>query len=113
MDWTITYYSELVQNEILALPAGFLARFLRYTNRIELYGPDLGMPHTRAMGEGLFELRLKAAEGIARVFYCTMIGKRIVMLHQFTKKTDKTPPRELAIARRRLKEVKDAYSQGT
>ena len=113
MDWTITYYSELVQNEILALPAGFLARFLRYTDRIELYGPDLGMPHTRAMGEGLFELRLKAAEGIARVFYCTMIGKRIVMLHQFTKKTDKTPPRELAIARRRLKEVKDAYSQGT
>jgi len=113
MDWTITYYSELVQNEILALPAGFLARFLRYTDRIELYGPDLGMPHTRAMGEGLFELRLKAAEGIARVFYCTMIGKRIVMLHQFTKKTDKTPPRELAIARWRLKEVKDAYSQGT
>ncbi len=113
MDWTITYYSELVQNEILALPAGFLARFLRYTDRIELYGPDLGMPHTRAMGEGLFELRLKAAEGIARVFYCTMIGKRIVMLHQFTKKTGKTPPRELAIARRRLKEVKDAYSQGT
>jgi phage-related protein len=62
------------------------------------------------MGEGLFELRLKALEGIARVFYCTMTGKKIVMLHQFTKKTDKTPPRELAIARRRLKEVKDAHS---
>jgi phage-related protein len=62
------------------------------------------------MGEGLFELRLKAAEGIARVFYCTMIGKRIVMLHQFTKKTEKTPPRELATARRRLKEVKNAHS---
>jgi phage-related protein len=110
MNWSITYYSEPVQNEILALPAGFLARFLRYADRMELYGPDLGMPHTRAMGEGLFELRLKAAEGIARVFYCTMIGKRIVMLHQFTKKTEKTPLRELAIARRRLKEVKDANS---
>lgn len=110
MNWTITYYSESLQNEILDLPAGFLARFLRYADRMELYGPDLGMPHTRARGEGLFELRLKAAEGIARVFYCTMIGKRIVMLHQFIKKTDKTPPKELAIARRRLKEIKDAYS---
>jgi phage-related protein len=110
MNWTITYYSESVQNEILVLPAGFLARFLRYTDRMELYGPDLGMPHTRAMGEGLFELRLKSAEGIARIFYCTMIGKRIVMLHQFAKKTDKTPPRELSIARRRLKEVKDAHA---
>ncbi len=110
MNWTITYYSESVQNEILTMPAGFLARFLKYTDRMELYGPDLGMPHTRSMSEGLFELRLKAAEGIARVFYCTMIGKRIVMLHQFTKKTEKTPPKELAIARRRLKEVKDAHS---
>jgi len=110
MNWTITYYSESVQNEILAMPAGFLARFLKYTDRMELYGPDLGMPHTRSMGEGLFELRLKAAEGIARVFYCTMIGKRIVMLHQFTKKTEKTPPRELATARRRWREVKNAYS---
>jgi len=110
MIWTITYYSESVQNEILAMPAGFLARFLKYADRMELYGPDLGMPHTRPMAEGLFELRLKAAEGIARVFYCTMIGKRIVILHQFTKKTEKTPTRELSIARRRLKEIKDAYS---
>lgn len=113
MNWKITYYSESVQDEILDLPAGFLARYLRYTDRMEVYGPDLGMPHTRAMGDGLFELRLKAAEGIARVFYCTMIGKRIVILHQFIKKTDQTPPKELAIARRRMKEVKDAHSQRT
>ena len=109
MHWTITYYSESVQHEILALPAGFLARYLRYTDRMQVYGPDLGMPHTRAMGQGLFELRLKAAEGIVRVFYCTVYGKNIVMLHQFTKKTDKTPPRELAVTRRRLQEVKDAH----
>lgn len=113
MNWTITYYSESLQNEVLDLPARFLARFLRYADRMELYGPDLGMPHTRAMGEGLFELRLKSAEGIVRIFYCTMIGKRIVMLHQFIKKTDKTPSKELAIARRRLKEINDAYSQRT
>jgi len=107
MNWTITYYSESVQAEILALPAGLLARYLRYSDRMEIYGPDIGMPHTRAMGEGLFELRLKAGEGIARVLYCTMIGKKIMILHQFIKKSDKTPPKELAIAIRRMKEVKN------
>lgn len=59
------------------------------------------------MGGGLFELRIKAAEGIARVFYCTVVGRRIVFLHQFVKKSDKTPPRELQIARRRLEEIID------
>jgi phage-related protein len=113
MHWTITYYSESVQEEILALPAGFLGRYLRYSDRMEIYGPDLGMPHTRSMGDGLFELRLKAAEGIGRVFYCTLVGKKIVMLHQFIKKTDKTPLKELEMARRRMKEIKNAYTQRT
>ena len=58
-----------------------------------------------SMGGGLFELRIKAAEGIARVFYCTVIDRRIVVLHQFVKKTDKTPPKELEIARRRMKDL--------
>lgn len=74
---------------------------------MELYRPDLGMPRTRAVGKGLFELRLKAAEGIARVFYCTIVDRQIVMLHQFVKKTEKTPAKELEIARRRMKEVKN------
>jgi phage-related protein len=113
MNWTIVYYSESLQEEILEMPAGFLGRYLRYSDRMEVYGPDLGMPHTRAMGEGLFELRLKAAEGIARLFYCTMVGKKIVILHQFIKKTDKTPSKELAIARRRMMEMKNAYTQRT
>ncbi|MDO8282145.1 MAG: type II toxin-antitoxin system RelE/ParE family toxin [Thermodesulfovibrionia bacterium] len=113
MNWTLTYYSESVQQEILAMPAGFLARYLRYSDRMEIFGPDLGMPHTRALGEGLFELRLKAAEGISRVFYCTMVGKKIMVLHQFIKKTDKTPAREIATARRRMKEVKNADTQRT
>ena len=108
MNWRVTFYSATLEEEILQLPAGFVARFLRYAERMEVYGPDLGMPHTRAIGDGLFELRLKAAEGIARVFYCTLVGRRIVMLHQFIKKTEKTPRKELEIARRRMKEVKDA-----
>jgi phage-related protein len=93
------------------MPTGFLGRYLRYSDRMEVYGPDLGMPHTRAMGDGLFELRLKADEGIARVFYCTMVGRKIVILHEFIKKSGKTHPRELTIARRRMKEVKHAYTQ--
>ena len=108
MTWSVTFYSAAVEADVLALPAGFVARFLRYAERMEIYGPDLGMPHTRAMGGGLFELRLKAAEGIARVFYCTVVERRIVVLHQFVKKSDKTPRKELEVARRRLKEIKDA-----
>jgi phage-related protein len=110
MNWTINYFSESVQREILGMPAGFLGRYLRYSDRMEVFGPDLGLPHTRAMGDGLFELRLKAAEGIARVFYCTIVGRKIVVLHQFIKKTDKTPPREIATVRRRMREVKNVYT---
>ncbi len=106
MTWNVTFYSQRVEDEVLALPAGLLARFLRYAERMETFGPDLGMPHTRAMGGGLFELRMKAAEGIARVLYCTVTGRQVVFLHQFVKKTDKTPPKELKIARQRMKEVK-------
>ncbi|MEZ5564043.1 MAG: type II toxin-antitoxin system RelE/ParE family toxin [Gammaproteobacteria bacterium] len=105
MNWKVTFYSPRLEEEILQLPAGFLARFVRYAERMEVYGPDLGMPHTRAMGHGLFELRLKAAEGIARIFYCTIVGRQIVMLHQFTKKSERTPRKELEIARRRMEEV--------
>ena len=106
MSWKLTFHSLKLKDAIRDLPAGFLARFLRYAERMEVFGPDLGMPHTRAMGDGLFELRLKAAEGIARVFYCTVVNRRIVMLHQFIKKSDKTPRKELDIAYKRMKEVK-------
>ncbi len=60
------------------------------------------------MGDGLFELRCKGAEGIGRAFYCTMVGREIVILHNFIKKTQETPDRELMTARKRLKEVKHA-----
>lgn len=108
VNWDIRYHDEMLQQAVLALPAGLLARYLHLTDRMLEYGPDLGMPHTRAMGSGLFELRLKSQEGIGRVFYCTLLGRQIVMLHQFMKKTDRTPPRELAVARKRMKEWKDA-----
>ncbi|MFP1256250.1 type II toxin-antitoxin system RelE/ParE family toxin [Acinetobacter baumannii] len=46
--------------------------------------------------------------GIARVMYCTLVGKRIVMLHSFVKKTQKTPKQDLNLALDRMKEVKNA-----
>lgn len=108
MSYTITYYSEAVEDDILALPATLLSRYFSLTDRMLIVGANLGEPHTEAFGGGLFALRLKGAEGIARVFFCTMIGKRIMMLHSFVKKTDKTPPRERRIAERRMKEIKNA-----
>ena len=108
MGWKIEYFSDAVQREILALPAGLLARYIHLTDRMIGFGPNLGMLHTSSMDKGWFELRLKAAEGIARVFFFVRTGQRIVMLHQFVKKSQKTPTREINLARRRMKEMQNA-----
>ena len=110
MDYRIEYYSPDVQDQILSLPDTLAARYVVLTRRMIALGANLGEPHTKALGEGLFELRLKGAEGIARVFYCTVVGKRIYMLHSFVKKTQKLPKSELSIATARMKEVKHAHS---
>jgi phage-related protein len=107
MDYTISYYSEEVQQQILDLPDTLAARYVVLTRRMIALGPNLGEPHTKPFGGGLFELRLKGAEGIARVFYCTLVGRRIVMLHSFVKKSQKTPARERETAEARMKEVKN------
>jgi phage-related protein len=104
-NWRITYYNARVQRDVWAMPAGIVADYLRLTEAMALYGADLRMPHSRAMGGGLFELRPKGPEGIGRVFYCTQVGKTIVVLHSFVKKTQQTPDAELRVARKRLKDV--------
>ena len=104
-NWQITYYNARVQRDVWAMPAGIVADYLRLTEAMELYGADLRMPHSRAMGGGLFELRPKGPEGIGRVFYCTQVGKTIVVLHSFVKKTQETPDAEMRVARKRLKDV--------
>ena len=110
MEYAICYYSEAVEEEILALPDTLAARYIVLTRRMASVGPNLGEPHTEAFGGGLFELRLRGQEGIGRVFFCTLAGRRIVMLHSFIKKTQRTPPREIRIAEARMKEVKHADS---
>ena len=106
MEYRIRYYSLEVQQDVMALPATLQARYINLTRRMMEFGPNLGLPHTDAFGGGLFELRLKGAEGIARVFFCTLVEKDIVMLHCFMKKSQKTPAKELNIARNRLQEIK-------
>ena len=88
------------------LPVTLQARFIGLTDRMMEHGPNLGLPHTDAFGGGLFELRLKGAEGIARVFFCLIVKQQIVMLHSFIKKTQKTPDKELNLAKQRMKEFK-------
>jgi phage-related protein len=76
MNWDIVYYGDDVQEAILAFPPGLQARYVHLTQRMLSFGPDLGMPHTRAMGKGLFELRVKGKEGIGRVFFCPRPAQR-------------------------------------
>lgn len=106
MPWTIEYYSDAVQQELFGLPDSLKAQYIRLSDTMMEYGANLGKGHTKPLRDGVFELRLRGKEGIARVMYCTLIGKRIVMLHCFVKKTQKTPKRELDTALARLKEVK-------
>lgn len=106
MEWEISYYDENVEQAILQWPKKILAKYLRITDLMQEEGPDLGMPFTKPMGNGLFEIRPKAHEGIARAFFCAIQNKEIVILHGFVKKTDKTPKKELETARKRLREIK-------
>lgn len=107
VNWTVTYYNERVKRDVFAMPVGILADYLRLLDLMRDFGADLRMPHSRAMGDGLFELRPRGREGIGRVFYCTSVGQRIVVLHSFIKKTQETPQNELRTARTRLKEVRN------
>jgi len=107
MEWTIEYYSESVEELVLGMPNGIFADYAGIVQIMRHNGPNIGMPHVRPMGGGLFEIRAKGPEGQGRVFYCTVQVRTIIMLHGFIKKTQTTPKRELDIARRRMREVKN------
>lgn len=106
MKWEFIYYSSRVERDLLDLPAELLAEFMAMRDLMTEKGPNLGMPYTKAMGDGLFEMRLSAKNNIARVFYCAIVKHQILVLSSFIKKTKTTPDRELRLARKRIKEVK-------
>lgn len=104
--FSIEYYSEDVLNDIKSWPKGIQASYVRIANAVTENGPNLGMPYTRFIDTGLFEIRAKGKEGIGRALFCTMVGKKIVVLHAVIKKTQKLPQREIDLAKKRMKEVK-------
>lgn len=81
--YEIRFFSEQVEAGVFALPKTLTARLFALADRMEQYDPNLGEPHTGPTGDGLYEMRLKGREGSARVFYCAVVKRRIVMLHSF------------------------------
>lgn len=106
MSYEIEYFHERVLAEIESWPVDVLADYARLVELLIDHGPNLRLPHSRALGEGLFELRPRGQSGIGRAFYCFLVGKRVVVVHAFVKKTQQTPDRELKIARKRCKEIR-------
>ena len=108
MEWSfrIEYYNARVREDIEDWPLDLLARCDELLDLLEDHGPQVGLPHSKAMGGGLFELRPRGLSGIGRAFYCFCGGRVITVLHAFVKKTQKTPRHELLIARERLRNVK-------
>jgi len=103
--YEIEYFHPRVLAEIEAWPVDVLADYAHLVELLIEYGPNLRLPHSRAMGDGLFELRPRGRSGIGRAFYCFLVGKRVVLVHAFVKKTQQTPDKELRLARKRMKEL--------
>ena len=105
MLYSIEYFHLKVLAEIESWPADILADYARIAELLMAQGPNLRLPHSRAFGEGLFELRPRGKSGVGRAFYCFLIRQRAVVLHAFVKKSQQTPDRELKLARKRMKEM--------
>ena len=105
MVFEINYFHARVLAEIESWPVDVVADYARLLELLIEHGTSLRLPHSRAFGDGLFELRPKGRSGNGRAFYCYMQGKRVIVLHAFIKKSQQTPDNELKLARKRLKEV--------
>ena len=104
----VVQYDERLEKWLETIPADIKAKVLRIVDMLVIFGPhNVREPYVKHV-EGqrkLFEIRAKGKDGIARVFYCTISGQKIILLHGFTKKTDKTPKKETDIAVERMQEV--------
>ena len=105
MEWTVETIPS-ADAEIEALPVRLRARLVRLLEMVENVGLEtLREPHVKHLDGKLWELRVRAGEGIARGIYVTVPERRVVVLHVFVKKTRKTPLRALATAQERMKQV--------
>lgn len=71
---------------------------------LKLHGNKLGLPHSKALGSRLYELRIRGKEEI-RILYCFSPQKTIYLLHGFKKQTQQIPSRDLDIALHRMKSL--------
>ena len=107
MAFQIEYFHERVQAEVESWPVDVLADHARLVELLAEYGPSLRLPHSRAFGDGLFELRPRGWGWHRPRVLLFQGGKRVIVLHAFIKKTQQTPDRELKLARKRKKELQD------
>jgi len=105
MAFSVEYFHARVLAEIESWPVDVLADYARIVELLVEHGPNLKLPYSRAFGDGLFELRPRGWSGIGRAFYCFLVGKRVLVLHAFIKKSQQTPDHEIKLARKRLKEI--------
>jgi phage-related protein len=105
--WTVETHNAAVDAEIAALPKDLRARLVRVANLIEAMGLE-HLPHdtVKHLEGKLWEIRVKGRCGIARAIYVTATGRRVVIVRVFVKKTQKTPNKELELARARAKEIR-------
>ena len=106
MRWIVETLNAVVDAEIEVLPKDMRARLARLGDVIERIGFG-GLPResVKHLEDRLWELRVTGRDGISRAIYVTAIGRRVVIVRVFVKKTQKTPQRELELARQRAKEV--------
>ena len=107
MGYSIEYFHVRVRAEIESWPVDVVADYAHIVELLVEHGPNLRLPHSRAFGDGLFELRPRGKSGIGRAFYCFLVGQRVVVLHAFIKKSQQTPEHELKLARKRMKEIRN------
>ncbi len=86
MVYSIEYFHPRVQAEIESWPVDVVADYAKIAELLLEFGPNLRLPHPRAFGDGLFELRPRGKSGIGRAFYCSQ---------------------EIKLARKRMKEIRN------
>lgn len=107
MAWKVQLCPE-AEAELVALPPDIRARFLHVAELLEAHGPQrVGKPLVRHLEGKLREMRLTGRDGIARAVYVARTGQRLVVLHVFVKKTQKTPRAALETAQTRLRRLSE------
>ena len=88
-----------------SLDAKMYAKVSRTIRLLELKGHQLRAPHSKELTDGIMELRISFGGNITRVLYFFIVGDTAVLTNGFVKKTQQTPPQEIA----RAKEYREDY----